>query len=159
VEYRRVKKLDCMVHDQEEHAPCDASSRASARGKPIMTPPSAIASRNMHAKAGPDPDNAVHASKCFSSRNRHRPIEEKICDTICLGSEGGRLETTVIPSRIYSIRNPFVNTLAGWLAGWLGPPWSLGDRQKRRDARGMLRLASHGPPLCWAEPTRRVARW
>ena len=83
---------------------CAASSRASARGNPIMTPPSAIASRNMQAKAGPDPDRAVQASKCFSSRKRHRPIEENIFRMISLfnpsASEGGRFETTVMPSRI-----------------------------------------------------------
>ena len=84
---------------------CAASSRASARGNPIMTPPSAMASRNMQAKAGPDPDRAVQASKCLSSRKRQRPIEENIFRMISLFrlsmSEGGRFETTVIPSRIY----------------------------------------------------------
>jgi hypothetical protein len=69
-----------------------------------MTPPSAIASRNIQAKAGPHPDSAVHASNCLSSRNRQRPIEEKICKVISLfrpsESEGGRVETTVMPSRI-----------------------------------------------------------
>ncbi len=72
-----------------------------------------MASRNMHAKAGPDPDNAVHASKCLSSRNRQRPIEEKICLTICVlcpsDSEGGRVEMTVMPSRIY--QELFVNVV------------------------------------------------
>jgi hypothetical protein len=69
-----------------------------------MTPPSVIASRNIHAKAGPDPDNAVHASKCLSSIKRQRPIEENICRMISLFcpwlSDGGRVETTVMPSRI-----------------------------------------------------------
>ena len=69
-----------------------------------MTPPSTIASRNMHAKAGPHPDSAVDASKWRSSRRRQRPIEEKICRTICLFSpseaDGGRVEITVMPSRI-----------------------------------------------------------
>ena len=69
-----------------------------------MTPPSAIASRNMQAKAGPHPDNAVHALNCLSSRKRQRPIEENICKTISLfrssESEGGNIETTVMPSRI-----------------------------------------------------------
>lgn len=53
---------------------CAASSSASARGRPIITPPSAIASSTSNANAGPEPDKAVHASKCFSSRKRHRPI-------------------------------------------------------------------------------------
>ena len=69
-----------------------------------MTPPSAIASRKMHAKAGPEPDRAVQASKCFSSRNRHRPIDENIfkirARSLSSRSEGGRFETTVMPSRI-----------------------------------------------------------
>lgn len=134
-----------------EHAPCDANSRASARGKPIITPPSAIASRNIHAKAGPHPDNAVHASKCLSSRKRQRPIEEKICLTITLEftseSEGGRFETTVIPSRIYR----------GTLCEKKTPQW-LRACLRDRDARGMLRWASHEPPLCWEEPRRRVAQ-
>jgi hypothetical protein len=69
-----------------------------------MTPPSVIASRNMQAKAGPDPDNAVHASKCLSSRKRQRPIDENIWRMISLlcpcMSDGGRFETTVMPSRI-----------------------------------------------------------
>lgn len=69
-----------------------------------MTPPSAMASRNMHANAGPEPESAVHASKCFSSKNRQRPMDEKILriidrSTSVLG-EIGSVETTVIPSRI-----------------------------------------------------------
>ena len=87
-----------------EHVLCAASSNASARGRPIITPPSAIASSTTHANAGPEPESAVHASKCFSSKKRHRPIVEKICRMIersssCV-SEGGRVETTVMPSRI-----------------------------------------------------------
>jgi len=59
----------------------------------------------MQAKAGPDPDSAVQASKCLSSRKRQRPIEEKIFRMISLFnpsalSAGGRFETTVMPSRI-----------------------------------------------------------
>jgi hypothetical protein len=70
-----------------------------------MTPPSAIASKNMHANAGPDPESAVHASKFFSSRKRQRPIDENIFRMIdrssSASSDIGKLLTTVIPSRIY----------------------------------------------------------
>ena len=77
-----------------------------------MTPPSAMASKNIHAKAGPDAESAVQASKYFSSRNRHRPIELKMVDTrVCSTSslfcavvplkEVGKFEITVMPSRIY----------------------------------------------------------
>jgi hypothetical protein len=63
-----------------------------------------MASKNIHAKAGPDPESAVHASKCFSSRNLQRPIEEKIFRIIALSTsesgDGGIVDTTVIPSRI-----------------------------------------------------------
>lgn len=87
---------------------CAANSRASALGRPIMTPPSAIASKNIHAKAGPDPESAVHASKFFSSRKRQRPIDENIFKMIerssSASSDNGRLLTTVIPSRIYMRR-------------------------------------------------------
>lgn len=86
---------------------CAASSNASARGKPIITPPSAIASRKIQAKAGPDPDRAVQASKCFSGRNRQRPIEQKIFKIIDESNSFSssceledRVETTVMPSRI-----------------------------------------------------------
>lgn len=79
-----------------------------------MTPPSAIASKKMQANAGPDPDNAVQASKCFSSRNRHRPMEEKILRirsrSSSSESEGGRVLTTVIPSRIWNRHKVWVGT-------------------------------------------------
>lgn len=71
-----------------------------------MTPPSAIASSTRHAKAGPEPDKAVHASKCFSSRKRHRPMGLKSEVRIFRSSAGceevgdGGV-TTVIPSRIW----------------------------------------------------------
>lgn len=69
-----------------------------------MTPPSAMASRKMHAKAGPEPESAVHASKCFSSRKRQRPIEEKMLRMMerssSESSDGGSVLTTVMPSRI-----------------------------------------------------------
>lgn len=84
---------------------CAASSSASARGSPIITPPSAIASRKMHANAGPEPESAVHASKCFSSRKRHRPMDENMLRMMDRSSsdssEGDRELTTVMPSRIY----------------------------------------------------------
>lgn len=81
---------------------CAASSNASARGRPIITPPSAIASRNMAANAGPDPPNAVHASKCFSSRNLQRPIDEKMLRIMdrSRGWFSSSVDTIVIPSRI-----------------------------------------------------------
>jgi hypothetical protein len=88
-----------------------ASSKASALGKPIITPPSAIASKNIHANAGPDPDSAVHASKCFSSRNRQRPMEEKILRIMERSSsmevDNGKVLTTVIPSRIYRNKHKY----------------------------------------------------
>ena len=61
-----------------------------------------IASRKMQAKAGPDPESAVHASKCFSSRKEQRPMEEKILSRIARSSSvmGELLHRTVIPSRI-----------------------------------------------------------
>ena len=40
-----------------------ASSSASALGRPIITPPSATASVKIQAKAGPEPESAVQASK------------------------------------------------------------------------------------------------
>lgn len=46
------------------HVLCAANSNASLLGKPIMTPPSAIASKTKQTKAGPDPHTAVTASKC-----------------------------------------------------------------------------------------------
>lgn len=87
----------CMV--------CAASSSASGRGKPIITPPSAIASKKTQAKAGPEPASAVHASKCFSSRNRALPTAVKMERRICRsssadGDEAGRGVRTVMPSRI-----------------------------------------------------------
>lgn len=63
---------------RETNVLCAANSNASALGNPIITPPSAIASRKIHANAGPLPLSAVHASKCFSSRKRQRPMEEKM---------------------------------------------------------------------------------
>lgn len=87
---------------------CAANSRASARGRPIMTPPSAIASKNIQANAGPEPESAVHASKCFSSRNRHRPMEENMLRIICRSrstvDDSGIEFTTVMPSLICSAR-------------------------------------------------------
>lgn len=94
-----------------------------------MTPPSAIASKTKQTKAGPEPQTAVTASKCysvhrqqpaqrvrqarvatkrertFSSMNRHFPSgvnkASKISRlTLIIGSEGLRVESTVIPSRI-----------------------------------------------------------
>ena len=83
---------------------CEANSRASARGSPIITPPSIIASKKMHTNAGPEPDKAVQASKCFSSRKRHRPMEENILRIIArsfsISIDGVNVVTTVIPSRI-----------------------------------------------------------
>lgn len=81
---------------------CAASSRASARGRPIMTPPSAMASRNSVTNAGPDPASAVATSKYFSSRKRHMPTAEKIVDSRLRSCCVRRLtsETTVMPSRI-----------------------------------------------------------
>jgi hypothetical protein len=83
---------------------CAANSSASALGNPIITPPSAMASKKTHANAGPDPLRAVHASKCFSSVNRHRPIDEKIFKIMLrftsLSGDKGSGVTTVMPSRI-----------------------------------------------------------
>jgi hypothetical protein len=113
----RLAKLSNRPHQHRKrnrktayHSLCAASSNASALGNPIITPPSAIASRNTHANAGPEPERAVHASKCFSSRNLQRPIEEKmVCMMDCSSSadaweEDGRDckgDMTVMPSRIY----------------------------------------------------------
>lgn len=84
---------------------CAASSSASLRGKPIMTPPSAMASRKTQAKAGPLPASAVQASKCFSSRKRHRPTALKMDRSVRRSVvrdelEGSSVERTVMPSRI-----------------------------------------------------------
>lgn len=69
-----------------------------------MTPPSAIASRKIHANAGPEPESAVHASKCFSSRKRQRPMEEKMLRMILRSRspslDSGSVLTTVMPSLI-----------------------------------------------------------
>jgi hypothetical protein len=129
---------------------CAASSRASARGNPIMTPPSAIASRNMQAKAGPDPDRAVQASKCLSSRKRQRPIEENIFRMISLfnpsASEGGRFETTVMPSRIYQASYICVETPCR--TGGTHATWRVGhrayDRRIGKDPVGELRYGDAG---------------
>lgn len=51
---------------------CAANSSASLRGSPIMTPPSAMASRTTQTKAGPEPQTAVTASKCCKRRKRER---------------------------------------------------------------------------------------
>ena len=81
-----------------------ASSKASILGNPIITPPSAIASKKVHTNAGPEPAKAVHASKCFSSRKRHRPMDENMLRMMLLSvswyGEGGRFDMTVMPSRI-----------------------------------------------------------
>lgn len=84
---------------------CAANSKASTLGKPIMTPPSAIASSTNRANAGPEPQTAVHASKCFSSRKRHRPIgwkRDKAIDRsrFAIGADVGIVERTVMPSLI-----------------------------------------------------------
>lgn len=75
-----------------------------------MTPPSAMASRKMQANAGPEPDKAVQASKCFSSRKRQRPIDENMLRMMDRwssdSSEGERLLTTVMPSRIWKRSQP-----------------------------------------------------
>lgn len=108
------------------HSLWAASSKASVLGNPIITPPSAIASRKMHANAGPEPARAVHASKCFSSRKRHRPMEENIFRIMALSvsscGDGGRVDTTVMPSRIWwsltdgvEIQRGYVHTLHGVL--------------------------------------------
>ena len=114
-----------------------------------MTPPSAIASRNMQAKAGPDPDRAVQASKCFSSRKRQRPIEENIFRIISLfnpsASEGGRFETTVMPSRIcqashiYCRRKYTEGTHATWCVGHCAD-----DRRTGKNPVGKLRYGDTG---------------
>lgn len=89
---------------------CAASSKASALGKPIMTPPSAMASSTSATKAGPDPAKAVHASKCFSSRKRTLPQGVKRERRIwrVRGDDwddvGGGV-ITVIPSPIYRCRS------------------------------------------------------
>ena len=84
-----------------------ASSKASILGNPIITPPSAIASKKVHTNAGPEPAKAVHASKCFSSRKRHRPMDENMLRMMLLSvswcGEGGRFDMTVMPSRIYGM--------------------------------------------------------
>ena len=63
-----------------------------------------MASKKIHAKAGPEPERAVHASKCFSSRKRHLPMDEKILRMMDRSSsiEGdwGKVLMTVMPSRI-----------------------------------------------------------
>lgn len=78
-----------------------------------MTPPSAIASRTRQAKAGPDPERAVQASKCFSSKNLHLPIGLNM-DVKILRSRLAMLDPvaggvhTVMPSRIcgrYSVNS------------------------------------------------------
>jgi hypothetical protein len=114
-----------------------------------MTPPSAIASRNMQAKAGPDPDRAVQASKCLSSRKRQRPIEENIFRMISLfnpsASEGGRFETTVMPSRIcqashtYCRRRKKEETHATWRVGHRAD-----DRRIGKNPVGELRYGDAG---------------
>lgn len=72
-----------------------------------MTPPSAMASSTKATKAGPDPAKAVHASKCFSSKNRTRPQgvnrERRIWREMG-GEEVGGGVITVIPSPIYAKR-------------------------------------------------------
>ncbi len=45
-----------------------AYSKAALRGSPQAAPPSASASMNRHAKAGPEPATAVAASICSSGR-------------------------------------------------------------------------------------------
>lgn len=70
-----------------------------------MTPPSAIASRTKQANAGPLPLNAVHASKCFSSRKRCRPMGLKSCvrmlrSMVAFWEDGEGGVMMVIPSRI-----------------------------------------------------------
>lgn len=69
-----------------------------------MTPPSAIASKKIQAKAGPDPERAVQASKCFSSKKRHLPMDEKILRMMdrsrSIEVDWGKVLTTVMPSRI-----------------------------------------------------------
>jgi hypothetical protein len=117
---------------------CAASSSASARGRPIITPPSASASRNTHANAGPDPESAVHASKCFSSRKRTRPTELNTASRIDR-SAGRASEITVMPSRIcarVSARRP----------------------QGGGDERGRACSASRGRRACSPAPTRPSAR-
>src|SRR5580704_3206769 len=46
---------------------CAASSVATSRGSPTLTPASASASMMMYRNAGPEPDSPVTASICFSS--------------------------------------------------------------------------------------------
>ncbi len=60
-----------------------------------------MASNTKATNAGPDPARAVQASKCFSSRNRHRPQDVKIASMRARDSESDTGVTIVIPSRIW----------------------------------------------------------
>ncbi|KAJ6263183.1 hypothetical protein Dda_1744 [Drechslerella dactyloides] len=82
---------------------CAAIIWASTRGKPIITPPSAMASSTSAMKAGPLPHSAVEASMCFSGRKMARPICEKIQKTRSRSSCGmtaGSQVMTVMDSRM-----------------------------------------------------------
>lgn len=111
-----------------------------------MTPPSAIASRKTHAKAGPEPARAVQASKCFSSRKRHFPTAEKMESRMDLsvsaeGSESGRGVRMVIPSRICYVCQPRSGT--GALGVRSGAYFARGVRHSTNDLGGGCEPLAH----------------
>lgn len=85
-----------------------------------MTPPSAMASKINATNAGPDPATAVQASKCFSSKKRHRPHEVKMARMSARDKGSATGVTMVIPSRICSQHGANKNAPCTGYWAWLG---------------------------------------
>src|SRR6185437_3880819 len=77
-----------------------ASSVATSRGRPTLTPASASASMMMYRNAGPEPESPVTASMCFSSTTTVRPTVWKIrcAMAICSSVTKRPPQSAVIPA-------------------------------------------------------------